>query len=170
MMPDGMYITPELEEAVASGFDEAYAWAESEDLEHYCEKKPACLALHWRGLDPELVAEIKGKVEKEWNSLAGKRGLRFLEFDGGIELRPPGRDKGYAVDTVLEESGGDTIAAYLGDDYTDEDAFRALRGRGLSILVNRSLRNTAADIWLKPPSELLEFLNRWAGICGGENE
>ena len=52
--------------------------------------------------------------------------------------------------------------AYLGDDLTDEDAFRAVATRGLGILVRQELRKTAAVAWLRPPEELLDFLHRWA--------
>jgi trehalose-6-phosphatase len=59
--------------------------------------------------------------------------------------------------------------AFLGDDLSDEAAFRAVRRigkRGLSVLVRREFRETAAEIWLRPPGELLCFLERWekAGI------
>jgi trehalose-6-phosphatase len=54
--------------------------------------------------------------------------------------------------------------AFLGDDLSDEAAFRAVRRigkRGLSVLVRREFRETAAEIWLRPPGELLIFLERW---------
>jgi trehalose 6-phosphate phosphatase len=57
--------------------------------------------------------------------------------------------------------GPDTAVAYLGDDRTDEDAFMALRGRGLAVLVRPDLRATAAEVWIRPPDELLLFLQRW---------
>jgi trehalose-phosphatase len=62
--------------------------------------------------------------------------------------------------------GVDAVLTYLGDDLTDEDAFNALHGRGLSVLVRGSQRKTAADLWIKPPQELLQFLEKWIK-CGG---
>jgi len=44
---------------------------------------------------------------------------------------------------------------------TDEDAFRAIRGKGVGILVREALRPTAADLWIRPPEELLTFLAGW---------
>ena len=82
-------------------------------------------------------------------------------FDGGLELRLKGRDKGYAVRTVLDEEGEGVWGAYLGDDWTDEDGFKAIKGRGLPVLVRQEYRETEAEIWLKPPEELLGFLNLW---------
>jgi len=65
--------------------------------------------------------------------------------------------------------GRETAAAYLGDDTTDEDAFKAIRGRGIGVLVRPQFHATAADFWLKPPEELLEFLERWHEL-GGRKE
>jgi trehalose-6-phosphatase len=63
---------------------------------------------------------------------------------------------------------GDVAAAYLGDDLTDEDAFKAIKGKGIGVLVRSELRPTAADIWLTPPKDLLEFLSVWLPECEGE--
>ncbi|MEO8630619.1 MAG: trehalose-phosphatase, partial [Betaproteobacteria bacterium] len=87
-----------------------------------------------------------------------------LDFESGIELRAHGRTKAHAVATLLQESNRDIPAAYLGDDLTDEDAFAALAGHGLSVLVRSQKRETAAQAWLRPPEELLAFLQRWARV------
>jgi trehalose-phosphatase len=90
------------------------------------------------------------------------------EFDGGVELRVKGIDKGVAVRTVLNELGERSVAAYLGDDLTDEDAFRAIKGTGSGFLVREEFRPTTADFWLKPPRELMEFLDLWLQVIGGK--
>jgi trehalose-6-phosphatase len=54
--------------------------------------------------------------------------------------------------------------AYLGDDQADEEAFRALQNRGLRILVRPEWRETAADVWLRPPEELVDFLFQWLTV------
>jgi trehalose-phosphatase len=94
--------------------------------------------------------------------------LSLLDFDGGMEIRVPAKNKGDAVRTILDETRGTYAAAYLGDDETDEDAFRAIKGKGLSILVREGARPTMADLWLKPPEELIQFLNSWLRACRGE--
>ena len=79
-------------------------------------------------------------------------------------MRMPDLDKGDAIRTVIQEVGASVPVAYLGDDITDERAFRALGPRGLSVLVRQKFRRTAAQAWLKPPEELLDFLSRWISI------
>jgi trehalose-phosphatase len=92
----------------------------------------------------------------------------LLPFDGGLELRAPGKNKGDAVNTILNEAGPKVAAAYLGDDQTDENAFRAIKERGVSILVRPEPRPTVADVWLRPPEELGRFLREWLTACGAE--
>jgi len=161
-----------LEEKTVRGLVEAEEWARVEGLEKWCERKPACLALHWRGLAEERARQLRRKAFRSWSAIAALGSLEVHEFDGGVELRAEGRSKGFAVETVLAEAGKDAVAAYLGDDLTDEDAFRALRGRGLRVLVRREERPTEADLWLEPPEDLLWFLRRFAAAArrGGGRE
>ena len=158
---DGRYETFPFDERALRGLAEADRWVEGENLEHRIEQKPGCLALHWRGLSRQRAESIRSRAMERWPRLAQKSGLEVTEFDGGLELRVPGRHKGDAVKTILEEVGPEAALAYLGDDRTDEDAFRAIGKRGLGILVRRTHRPTRARIRLRPPEELLGFLKRW---------
>jgi trehalose 6-phosphate phosphatase len=128
------------------------------------ERKVASVAVHWRGLMPEVVDRIGVAVDTVWSAL-DRRNLDRLEFDGGLELRARGRNKGDAVRDILDTCGRFVACAYLGDDLTDEDAFAAMRGRGLGVLVRGEFRETCADAWIRPPGELVGFLERWCE-CG----
>lgn len=128
------------------------------------ERKNAAIAAHWRGLVASTAREAQSCARDLWGDLVGDA-LELLDFDGGVELRARGRDKGDVVREVL--AGGADAAAYLGDDATDEDAFAAIRGRGLGALVSPQLRATRADLWLSPPRGLLEFLERWLDATAG---
>lgn len=136
-------------------------------LEANLELKPGGIAVHWRGLDNIAARHIRERIV-ELEPLITQHSLKLLEFDGGVELRVTGTDKGYAVKGILDEGGVNAAVAYLGDDQTDEDAFLALKNRGLTILVRPQFRPTTADLWLKPPEELTEFLHQWLLTCGGE--
>ena len=63
--------------------------------------------------------------------------------------------------TVLSQTSENSAVAYLGDDMTDEDAFQAVKARGLAVLVRPQFRPTAADVWLRPPEELVAFMQHW---------
>jgi trehalose-phosphatase len=70
-------------------------------------------------------------------------------------------DKGKAVLWLLETLGLERAKVrpiYIGDDRTDEDAFRALGRRGVGILVSEQPRSTAARYALKNPAEVERFL------------
>ena len=108
------------------------------------ERKSAGLALHWRGLDAAAAAAVEARVGTRWRALAAREGFEVRAFDGGLELRRPGRDKGDVMRDLLASTPPGAAVAYLGDDETDEDAFRALDGRGLALLVAAEPRPTAA--------------------------
>jgi trehalose 6-phosphate phosphatase len=84
------------------------------------------------------------------------------------EIRPPiDWDKGKAVQWLMAQLGlddADVLPIYIGDDVTDEDAFRALAGRGLTILVGPSGADTAADYRLNDPDDVGRFLARLARL------
>ncbi len=65
------------------------------------------------------------------------------------------------MEQILAQEPAALPMAYLGDDVTDEDAFAAVGNRGFSILVRTEVRESAARFWLRPPAELLEFLDDW---------
>jgi trehalose 6-phosphate phosphatase len=162
----GNYRVAELEEMTRRGLAEVDAWIGEERLMAVSEKKPSGVAFHWRGLNQADVDRLKGKIQKKWLSTASRAGLILREFDGGLELRAAGVTKGKAIESIIGEMDAGTVVAFLGDDLTDEDGFKALGKRGLSILVQERRRETAADVWIRPPEELLAFLKRWAESGG----
>jgi trehalose-phosphatase len=162
LTPAGDYDTARISESALKVLVEADEWvAEIEALGGRAERKPASIAFHWRGLANDRIADIRDKVFEKWMDLGHQNGLAWHDFDGGIELRAAGRDKGYAVRTLADESSADAAFAYLGDDLTDEDAFKAVPDNGAAVLVRAQFRPSAADLWIRPPDELLEFLTRW---------
>lgn len=125
------------------------------------DRKPASVALHWRGLPVLTVAKIRARALSAWLPLASGNDVELLWFDGGIELRACGSNLQHAVNAILAETAEDCAVAYLGDDITDEDAFAAVKARGIAVLVRPQYRDTLADIWIRPPRELVAFIRRW---------
>jgi trehalose 6-phosphate phosphatase len=99
------------------------------------EEKPGSVALHTRGLEDPAAATRVALAAAERTA----RGLGLLVRAGRmvVEIRPPGVDKGTAVDALLDRAAV-KAALYVGDDTTDVDAMRALarrRSSGLQVLL-----------------------------------
>jgi trehalose-phosphatase len=129
------------------------------------EVKPLGVAMHVRGLTPEAASGFVDAFRRLAVWRGRPTGFRLFDFDGGVEFHARGRGKGDVVTSVLADLTGPVAAAYLGDDLTDEDGFRALDGHGASILVRSSPRPTAANLWLRPPSEVRNFLSMWRDVA-----
>ena len=165
LRPDGTCERPRVEEPVVQALAEADRWLRDQGLHNRAEFKTGAVAIHWRGLDEATAAETRGRVLLGLLPIAQSTPMELLEFDGGIEMRMPGRDKGDAVRIILDEMGPEVPVAYLGDDATDERAFLALGTLGLSVLVRPEWRKTAAALWIKPPEGPREFLTWWLQAC-----
>jgi trehalose 6-phosphate phosphatase len=127
------------------------------------EDKPNAAVMHWRGASPRTARFIEQRTRELFEPLSRMEGLMLLQFEGGLELRV-GRDKGAAIRTLVSEAPAGTPVAYVGDDITDEAAFIALNqieAPHLSVLMRAEPRETAANLWLRPPSGLRGFLKRW---------
>jgi len=132
------------------------------------EPKRYGVAVHWRMTDPAAVPGIRAVVDAV---IAHRPRLRLYEGKKVFELQPDlPWDKGEAVTYLLEalaEQGVTPRGLYLGDDRTDEDAFRVLRGAGASIVVWDTPRATDAGFWLRDPDEVTELLRRLTRALGG---
>lgn len=109
------------------------------------EDKRWTLSVHYRRADPHVVPRLRLCVER----VAQERGLRIHDGKMVLELRPPVRvDKGTAVYSLAQRLGaladGATLL-FVGDDRTDEDAFRVLRHRAAHAVTVRVAEGLAAD-------------------------
>lgn len=163
---DGRRDFQQLSPTVRAELDALSAQLKREATGGLIEEKPNAIVMHWRGVPPVRAKAIEKRTRALFEPATRMNDLSLLEFEAGLELRS-GRDKGGAVAAILAETSGPQHhpAAYLGDDLTDESAFRAIKGRGLGVLVRRLPRSTAADVWLRPPQELRDFLRMWFHAC-----
>ncbi len=137
----------------------------------FVEEKGATLSYHVR-LVPEQRRE---SLLRRAHKVLRRRNLRVLPGKLVIEGRPPiAWHKGHAVLFVLVQRHGadwpaQVRALYVGDDATDEDAFRSLHGLGRSICVGAAWDGaTQADYALPDPEAVTQLL-RWlaAGAFAG---
>lgn len=162
---DGTVELCELSDSTVQALASASDWVRSQNLLDAAEFKSGSVAVHWRGLHEAEAQTMRERVMEGWTGIAKSSGLDLMDFDGGIEIRSTQANKGTAVRTLLSEMDETVPAAYLGDDTTDEDAFLAINQRGMSILVRPEWRPTSAQLWLKPPDELLDLFAGWLRAC-----
>ncbi len=173
---DGSIELSPVSNGTAEALAEADDWLRDQDMQDIAEFKMGSIAVHWRGMSETEARTVQEKVLPGWSAIATQSGLNLLPFDGGVEIRPHNPNKGDAVRTVLSEINPETPVAYLGDDTTDEDAFRALnhhalsteslygsasKNRYLTVLVRPRRRQSKAQLWLQPPDEVLALLEQW---------
>lgn len=149
-----------------SGLDLAKLKTAKEFDPKYCEEKPLSIAIHWRGASEPESKMLKAKALKVWKPFINSYALETIPFNCGIELRPKGMTKALAVNFFLENYPEITQVAYVGDDATDEEAFSALGGRGLKVLISNEKRKSKADIRLSSPEGLITFLDKWIQAQG----
>ena len=166
---DGRYEEIEVTEDALEVLLKSETSLEREGLGHLLEVKLAAVAVHWRGLRPAEVLQVRTKAYKILEPLAAKSGLVLAPFEEGLEIRLRAANKGTALYGLLSELRSEVPVAYLGDDITDEDAFRVLNDRGLTILVSSKPRFTAAQFLIKPPDEVVSFLKAWIHACGAKS-
>jgi trehalose-phosphatase len=165
LLPDGRHKLKHAPPRARAKLGELHKRLRRDALGGLFEEKSNAAVMHWRGVPAKKAQLIEQKTRELFEPLAEMYGLTLLKFESGLELRA-GPEKGDAVRTLLQETGrGKHPAAFLGDDFTDEGAFRAIEGRGLGVLVRREKRETAASVWLQPPEELRSFLAQWSRAC-----
>nr|CAB3455012.1 unnamed protein product [Digitaria exilis] len=120
-----------------------------------------CLSVHFRCVPEEVRIITKWRaledqvrsVLKEYPDLRLPKGRKVLEIRPSIKW-----DKGNALQFLLEALDSNNVfPIYIGDDRTDEDAFKVLRnmGQGIGILVSKIPKETSASYSLQEPSEVV---------------
>jgi len=125
------------------------------------ESKIASVALHTRGTAPEKARDMERLLYGAWTRIGRRFRLSCRHFNGGVEIRAQGRDKGTVLRHILSFLPARTLPVYIGDDDTDEDAFRALRDDGFGIRVGHCGADTAARAFLADAAAVKGFLEEW---------
>lgn len=135
---------------------------------HDVERNRFAISVHYRRVAEGEVADVEGIVDavvSEHPRLRKTHGKKVFQLQPKLDWH-----KGRAVRWMLERLGLDrenVLPVYLGDDLTDEDAFRALAGRGIGIAVGNEARRTAAEYRLASPDEVRHLLGLLAEASKG---
>ena len=131
------------------------------------ERKKFSIAVHYRKVRQEEVPQVEDGVDRVLEKSPGLRksfGKKVFELQPEIDW-----NKGKALFWVLDAldlDGPDVLPFYIGDDTTDEDAFRAIEDRGIGIVVMNRPRPTRARYALRDPDAVGRFLEALRTVIG----
>jgi trehalose-phosphatase len=124
------------------------------------EDKGITASVHFRKVDPSQEGEVLRIFWRVARDYA--REFRITTGKKVLEIRPQNAwNKGDAVKRILEHWGGNEMPLYVGDDTTDEDAYRIIRENGISVSIGE---NAEADYYLRSQDEVGPFLDWLAGV------
>lgn len=121
----------------------------------FIEEKTYSLVWHFRKVEDGLGELRSNELMSNLKYLVLEKGLQILPGDKIIEVKNMEINKGKAALTLLENLECDFIMA-LGDDYTDEDIFKALPPEAITIKIGSN--NSAANYFLRNPFEVRRLL------------
>ena len=127
------------------------------------ETKPVSVAFHVRNTAPEhaqeaLDAALAAVADWDIHITEGKAVREFAVID---------TDKGEALELLRRQGEADAIV-FFGDDVTDEDAFRALAGKGIGVFVAEETRGSAAHYSLEDPVQVRQLLEALVAMVSGK--
>lgn len=136
------------------------------------ENNKFCVTAHYRNCGPQNQCKVLDAVEEV---VRDREGVKVTSGKKVLEIRPDlhwdkGRALLYLLSALSLDLDPDVIPVYIGDDTTDEDAFKVLKDHqpsGLGILVSSTPRNTAASFSLENTDKVREFLQKlveWGSI------
>lgn len=129
------------------------------------EDKGLSLSLHYRLVDKRQVSQVKRVFHKIVALPRLRNQIRTRSGKMVLEVLPPvDWDKGKAVLWILAKKAFlsgivKPMPVYIGDDITDEDAFKALKRKGLAIFVGKQ-KKSYARYYLKGPRGVAAFLKK----------
>jgi trehalose-phosphatase len=128
----------------------------------FIEDKGLTASVHYRMMDTRRlvdVADLFKNIVRDY-----EQSFRITPGKKVFEIRPIAAwHKGDAVAWILDNMGDGRTAVYIGDDITDEDAYRALKGRGLSVAVGGS---AYANYYIRKQEEVEQVLEQLAALSG----
>jgi len=121
------------------------------------EQKTFSVVWHYRNVNPELAYARNSNLRHDLQDLLKDSDIGVYNGNKIIEIKPRGITKGVALDELFVDKQYDFILC-AGDDYTDEDMFRALPESAFTIKVGQG--ETQARYQLESPDKLVKLLEK----------
>lgn len=131
----------------------------------FVEDKGLSLAVHYRRVDKKFMPLVKAIFRETTAKYLVKKEIKIRRGKMVLEIRPPVEwDKGRIILWLLarrqlSSDAGNILSFYMGDDVTDEDAFKALKNKGITVFVGKH-KVSRAKYYLNDSEEVKEFLKR----------
>jgi trehalose 6-phosphate synthase/phosphatase len=125
----------------------------------FIEEKTYSLVWHYRNAQKGLGELRAGELMNNLKYHINDKGLQLLPGDKVLEVKNIEVNKGRAALMLTEKNEYDFIIAF-GDDYTDEDVFKALPESAITIKVGSNV--SAAKFYLRNPAEVRKLLTSFA--------
>lgn len=122
-----------------------------------------CVTVHYRRVkneeDVEVLKEIVESIMKDYPDFLISGGKEIMEIRPNVNWNK-GDALMYFLDTLGYDTFDDVLPIYIGDDRTDEDAFKIVRkiGGGFPIVVSSIAKETYASYSLRDPADVMTFL------------
>jgi trehalose 6-phosphate phosphatase len=130
------------------------------------ENKRLTATVHFRS----VPSGARPQVERLTHDVVDRFGGDVLEISPGKQILEIGPDipwgKGNAVELIMADHSDEAVPVYIGDDVTDESAFRAVEPAGIGVRVGGD-QPTAASGCVGSPAEVASLLE-WFGTAGIE--
>lgn len=125
------------------------------------EVKPTSIVWHYNYTTPYIAQKYLVIIKSALKDYVNKNGLEFIKGHKILEIRPKGVNKGTAALELMKKFKPDFMLV-AGDDYTDEDMFKALPATVNTIRVGEGI--TAAKYRLKSSKSVRGFLAKMLDI------
>lgn len=129
------------------------------------ENKGSTLSLHYRMVRKNKVAEVKDTFKRVCAGHIKSKRIKVTRGKKVLEVRPPfAWNKAEAFNMIKRIvlsriKGIKPLSIYIGDDRTDEDVFKIIKGEDISVFVGKTIASKA-KYFLNNTKEVGDFLKK----------
>ncbi|MEW6009377.1 MAG: trehalose-phosphatase [Candidatus Omnitrophota bacterium] len=129
------------------------------------EDKGLTISVHYRLVDERCISMLENILKEVTKSAIVRGEIRINSGKKVYEIKPPVMwDKGKVVSWLLARQQfalgeNKVFPIYIGDDVTDEDAFKVIKDNGLGVFVGEPTASQA-NYYLKDTDEVVKFLKQ----------